>query len=505
MTYWATKQQQVKEFFFAEEVPFGFALMRIALTLVLLQGVLARWPYCIELYSTAGTPCSLIENYEYTNFLPPLSPFWTGCCISMLVVFLISACVGFCTRVSLIGVLVLHTFFAVNDLTSSITKFTVIATHVLLLLAVSECGRVWSVDSWLASRRDSMRIWDSERPAWALAPVWPQRLLMFLIGAIYLGAAITKLHMPEFLTGQAMAYWIMSNPNYRHFIGEWLSQSPSFLSASAHFTVFWELLFLFTAWRGIPRAIMFGLGLFFHSMSAFTLGEVIFLMVMSSTYLGCLSEQETLFFKRLLSWMIAPFTRRISLAKFDLAAWLPARLTQATPKIQLTRFLCALSAFGLLAGWSIASGDHFGLKRPEGMFSLKELPQEEVAQLFKRFEPIREVDKFLAVDVGSVVVANRLADRKTQFRYEDILICETSLNPPHDDMYIECNLVGNDQKVINRVGNIVPRESSFAHFRYRLTDALEPGSYFLVIKSRNQEICRREFSVGKGLAGPVAN
>ncbi|MDB5386419.1 MAG: hypothetical protein JWM11_2065, partial [Planctomycetaceae bacterium] len=189
MNIWTTKRQQLNEFFFAEEVPFGFALMRIMLSLVLLQGVLARWPYCVELYSNEGTPASLIESFEYTNFLPPMSPFWTGTCMSMLVVLLVTSCIGFCTRISLCGALVFHTFFAVNDLSSSITKFTVIATHGLLLLMVSECGRIWSVDSWLASRRDPLRIWDSARPAWALAPVWPQRLLTILIGFVYLGAA----------------------------------------------------------------------------------------------------------------------------------------------------------------------------------------------------------------------------------------------------------------------------------------------------------------------------
>lgn len=505
MTIWAAKQQQIRQFFFAEEIPFGFALMRISLSLVLLQGVLARWPYCIELYSTAGTPFSLIENFGFTNFLPPMPPFLTACCMSILVVLLVTSCVGFCTRFSLCGVLFLHTYFAFNDLASSITKFTIIAAHALLLMIVSECGRVWSVDSWLASRRDPTRVWDSDRPAWALAPIWPQRLLMFLIGIVYLGAAITKLHMPEFLTGEAVAYWIMSNPNYRHFIGEWLSQSPSMLIASAHFTVLWEVLFLFTMWRGIPRYVMFGLGILFHGMSAFTLGEVIFLMVMSTTYMGCLSEREAQFCMKWLSWLIRPIASRISFGRIQLATWLPGRMTRAAPQMHLAGFLMLLTVYGSIAGWSISRSDYFGVRRPEGMYTLPELPREEVARLFRRFEPIREVDKFLAVDVGSIVVGDRLLNRKHDFRYDDELICETSLNPPHDDMYIECNLVGMDQKVINRMGIVVPREHSFAHFKYKLSNGLEPGNYFLVIKSANKEICRREISVEKGLAAPVAN
>jgi hypothetical protein len=505
MTTLAAIRQKFQQFFFAEEIPYGFALMRISLSIVLLQSASVRWPHCVELYSSEGTPHSLIENYGYTNFLPPMSPFWTACCMSMLIVLLLTSCIGFCTRLSLCGVIALQTYFAVNDLTSSITKFTVISTHALLLMILSESGRIWSVDSWLASRRDPSRVWDSERPAWALVPVWPQRLLMFLLGFMYLGAAITKLHMPEFLTGEAMAYWIMSNPNFRHFIGDWLSQSPSFLVASAHFTVLWEILFLFTAWRGVPRYLMFGLGLFFHIVAAFTLGEVIFLMTMSTVYLGCLTEKEAIFLKGMFQWAASPVTRGISMVKFDVSKLLPARMVRATPDLHMAGFAVVLLAFGAGAGWTIVRQDYYGLNRPEGMYTLTAVSQEEVAPLFKSFEPVREVDKFLAVDVGSVVICGRLADRKSEFRYNDVLICETSLNPPHDDMYIECNLVGCDQKVINRIGNVVGRERSFAHFQYRLTNALEAGKYFLVIKSRNKEICRREFFVEKQMAAPVAN
>ncbi|MDB5337862.1 MAG: hypothetical protein JWN70_3481, partial [Planctomycetaceae bacterium] len=49
-----TIKQKLEQLFFAEEVPYGFALMRITLPIVLLQGVLARWRFCEELYSTTG-------------------------------------------------------------------------------------------------------------------------------------------------------------------------------------------------------------------------------------------------------------------------------------------------------------------------------------------------------------------------------------------------------------------------------------------------------------------
>ena len=107
--------------------------------------------------------------------------------------------------------------------------------------------------------------------------------------------------------------------------------------------------------------------------------------------------------------------------------------------------------------------------------------------------------------VGSILVSGRLSNNCDQFKYGDVAICEAALNPPHEDMWIECHLLDSDNKVINRNGHVVSRESKYVQFSYRLTEIMEPGEYKLLIRSRGQAVCVRPFTLEAGLKAPVAD
>lgn len=501
-------QKKIENFLFAEEVPYGLALLRITMPLIMLQGWMARWPYCEEIFSSNGVNVSLAENFFHTNYLQPLPPFWAACLMSVLILTLVTSALGWFTRFSLVTSLLLHVYFACNDMASTTTKFTVVSTHVMLLLSLSGCGKIWSIDSWLAGRRDPGRAPLSERPTWATAPRWPQVLLVLMIGASYLGAAITKLHMPDFVTGDAIVSWIMSNPNYRHPFAEHLSQYPGLLTISAQATVLWEILFLFMCWRGVPRQIMFGLGIFFHTMAVFTLGEATFLMVMSSCYLGCLQENEALaigsYCQRIRSWIFPLHPRDESLVP-SVAAASRAVLRLTSPRFQLGTLTALLLVAGLGGGWMNQRLDLYGTHRPEGPYELTAMSTDEAARLFAPAPAIRESDKYLGVKLGTLRINGRLANHCDSFHYKDLLICEAGLNPPHEDMWIEFHVMTADRQAIHRDGIVAPRESRFAQFSYTLTDTLEPGEYILVVRSRNQEICHRSFTLEMDGKAPVAN
>lgn len=492
--------QRISSFLFGEDVPYGFALMRILLPLVLLETVLSRWRFCEELFSTNGVNVSLCENFGSYNYFQPLPPFWAACVMSILVLSLLTMMLGWFTRLSVITSLILHTYFVCNDMAATTTKFTVIETHLLLLLSMSGCGRIWSIDSWLAGRRDPGRAPLSERPAWATSPRWPQVLLFVMIGASYLGAAITKLHMPDFITGDAISYWIMSNPNYRHPIGERMTQYPGLLVISGHFTVLWEILFSFLGWRGAGRKYMFALGLFFHFMAALTLGEITFLWVMSTCYLGCIKEDEA---QSLGGWLSRWLRIRLPLRPSQSAVI--NRLPILSPRLHGALLTCLVLTFGLGGGWLNQRLDLYGIHRPEGLYELQPIEPEEVARLFTPAPPLRESDKYMGVKLGTLKVGGRLSNHCDQFRYNDVLVCEASLNPPHEDMWIECHFLNEEQKTVHRDGVVVPREARWAQFTYTLTDVLAAGEYTLVIRSRGQEICRRPFTLAMGAKAPVAN
>src|SRR5690606_41945938 len=62
---------------------------------------------------------------------------------------------GWRTRLSVSLSFVLYTYLNLLDSVSTITKYSCIASHALLLLSLSNCGAVWSVDHWLKRRRSA--------------------------------------------------------------------------------------------------------------------------------------------------------------------------------------------------------------------------------------------------------------------------------------------------------------------------------------------------------------
>src|SRR5688572_27639915 len=121
-----TLRQRIDDFFFAEEVPYALALLRMAIPALILILVVQHWPYVRQIYSQDGAPAPLWENYYQPGLLPiPTGTVAVGL-YAVLTVSLITACIGWQTRVSLAIATVLYTWFTLLDSLSSMTKFTVI-------------------------------------------------------------------------------------------------------------------------------------------------------------------------------------------------------------------------------------------------------------------------------------------------------------------------------------------------------------------------------------------
>jgi hypothetical protein len=63
---------RVNRFFYAEEVPYGLALVRMSLPLVMLFIIGVRWPVTREIFSADGAPSQLSVGYGYGNLFPEL-------------------------------------------------------------------------------------------------------------------------------------------------------------------------------------------------------------------------------------------------------------------------------------------------------------------------------------------------------------------------------------------------------------------------------------------------
>lgn len=496
MTSSTTHRTRLSRFFFAEEIPYGLALIRIALPLILLVVMSWRWEHVRELYSQDGAPAPLADNFGYYNMLPIFSgtmsvALFTG----MLVAFLLSS-IGWCTRLSLIVSTALYTYFCMIDYLSTITKFTVIATHLLFLLSLSQCGIIWSVDSWL-KRRAKKNIWPGEPSTlYPKSPVWPRRLIQLLIGIVYFGAAATKLQTPAFFTGDQMIYWAMTNVNHAHPLGELFTLYPILFVVGGLSTAIWEILFLFIVWSKVGRQFALGFGVLFHIGTMLLLGLYIFPWICFSAYLAFLEERDiqrfAAFFRKI--------RRRAGLMHRSL---LPQSVLKFAKRLQNVRWYHSPLAYTLVIASIVMIGveteyhlDVYGVRRPEGPHELKVIDDPQlIAKMLRVSEPIREEDKFLAFDVGSGFVGGFVTNRRDTFTQGEKLIAQCSLNPPHEDMWVECNLHDADGPIIDRVGNVVGREASRTEFIYDLRESLEPGEYMLVLKTKGREITRRYFTL----------
>jgi hypothetical protein len=493
-------RETTREFFYRNETPFGLALMRIALPIVMLTMVLPRWSASRELFSADGAPALLPVGYGYPDLLPVFSGTVVVALFSVLIFTLICSCIGWMTRFSLAATAVLFTYFSLMDCVSTMTKYSVIMTHVLVLLALSDCGAIWSVDAWLKRRAV---------PGPCGLPVasaaWPRRLVQLLIGIIYFGAAITKMNTPTFLSGDQLQLWMLTHINFRHPLGEWLALYPVLLKSMGYVCLVWELTFVFLVWRGAWRPIVLATGIVFHFLTLLTLGLIIFPMTCYCCYLAFLDEEE---FVRLRGWAksLAPrfaaagpwlaAVRQLGANLGDPARWeRPAWV--AWPALVLV-----FASGGVQLEWWV---DPYDLRRPEGKHQLKPLDPQVTANLIAPTTKIRDKDKFFAIDTGTILVGDLLADRRRAYRYGDQMIIQCHLTPPHEDMWVECKILDGRNRLVDRTGNVAAREAFRVNFMYPVTKVLEPGEYTLVMETGGREVLRKKVQILDSPAVAAAN
>ncbi|HET6328981.1 MAG TPA: hypothetical protein VFG04_30130, partial [Planctomycetaceae bacterium] len=69
------------------------------------------------------------------------------------------------------------------------------------------------------------------------------------------------------------------------------------------------------------------------------------------------------------------------------------------------------------------------------------------------------------------------------------------LIPPHEDLWLTCEMQDADRRVIDTTGSAVSVDSMRTIFDYVIGDAIPGGDYSLVLKIGNEEIIRRPFRV----------
>lgn len=475
--------QRVERFFFAEEQPYALAAIRMLLPIALLIAAIPRWFHAREIFSADGSAAPLWVGYGYSASLMVFGPTLVVAAYTIMILCLITMSLGWRTRTSMLILLVLYPYFGMADTLGTLTKYTVITAHLLLLLCLSGSHKVWSLDAWLAKYT----------PEQSASPVWPRRLIQLLVAIVYLGASVTKLKMPEYLSGDQVRYWMLTNTNFPNPLGEMMSQYPAAIAVMSYVTVIWEILFPFLCWKGTSRNIMLGLGLVFHALTYFMLGLIVFPLVYFALYLAFLEPDEVSWLGRKVYAGWCRLTSLLNLgtaSKGDEAAavswggWVSPALFAGV--------LCVSALIGVTAE---ARMDVYGERRAEGRYVLQPISPEREAELFPESINLRLVDKVFDFGIGSTLLANQIADHRTSFRHGEQLVAQCTLTAPHEDLWLEMNLHDAHGLQLDRFGAVAPREQPRINAFYTLTDSLAPGEYAIVLKLHGREVMRRHFQL----------
>lgn len=477
----------LKAFFFAEQSPYGLALVRMFLTSVALVPMIRRFPRVRELFSSDGAPQQLAELFGQGRPLPELPPAFAAALYGVMIFALICGVFGFRTRMAFLIGTPLYLYFNLLDAVSTMTKYSVIASHMFLMLTLSNCGSVWSIDAIL-------RRWKGGPAATAIPPrfpVWPARLIQMLFCFVYFGAAITKIQTQAFFSGEQMRYWMLSNWNYSNPFGEVLAMWTPVLLACGYFTVVWEITFPFLAWRPAGRYFALGVGILFHIMTWITLGLYIFPLICISGYLSFLMEDDIVAIRRFVHRLRIP-TSLLGFPRFAIARMIEMRPQSVPSSILWIGLAVVVAVASAEADYRI---DVYGIRRNNGPLALQKIDSREALAMINNPKPLREKDKFFSFDIGNMMVGGQLGNRRTTFEFGDTIIAHCNINPPHEDMWVDCVVEDSDGRIVDSSGQYVTREQLFANFNYDAGNKLVPGEYWMVLKSSGNEVARRPFTL----------
>jgi hypothetical protein len=477
----------LEQFFFAQQSPYGLALVRMFILAFALIPMLRRFNRVRELYSTDGAPQQLSQLFGQGNLLPVASASVAAALFGIMIFSMLCSILGFRTRLALFVGTTLYVYFNMLDAVSTMTKYAVISTHIMTILTFSNCGAVWSVDAIL-------RRWKEGVSATAVppqSPVWPARLIQILFCSVYFGAAITKIQTQAFFSGEQMRYWMLSNWNHDNPLGEAFAMWTGLLLACGYATAVWEISFPFLVWRPMGRFIALGVGILFHIGTWLTLGLHIFPLVCISGYLSFLMEEDIVALRRFVHRLRIP-TSLLGLPRFAVSRLIemrPASMSASILWVALAAFVAVASAE---ADYRI---DLYGMRNVDGLMPLAQMDPEVARKMISVRRPVREKDKFFSFDIGTLTVGGQLSNRLQQFEFGETIIAQCNLNTPHDDLWVECVVEDDQQRIIDSSGLFVARESLFACFKYEIGNKLVPGEYWMVLKSSGNEVARRPFTL----------
>ncbi|MDA1015664.1 MAG: HTTM domain-containing protein [Planctomycetota bacterium] len=457
----------MKSLLLGRESPRPVAVLRIVLCSILLVDALRHWPYCVELYSNVGHFSPLPEISE--SLLAAFSPAQAVIIHTLYVFFLITSLAGWWTRASLAAVGSILVVLSLIDYPLTLRKDTVISIHLLLLLALTRCDAVWSLDRRFAMQRCLNSGHALSTP---LSPELSRRLMHVLLLSIYWGAAITKFHMPDFFNGELLEFSLLDERWGRPVIGHRLADFPRLLAIMGVATTMLEVCLPVLLFGRRTRRIGLLLAASFHIGLFLTMRLDGFSPVMLAALVSFTNEDDL---QRLTAM------NRIS-GSGEIREWTWLR-TLARQSVNGGWFVIVGALFAVFGlAWQ-SSTDTYGAfgNRPESGF--ERLSHAELLSITTdHYPPVHQY--FHAIHLGDSTANRRALGKTTRFLPGETVVVAARLMLPHPDLQLRCVLLTRDNVVWSH-DRQVPATDSHFFLGVTLDEALPAGEYRIQIDARN--------------------
>ncbi len=451
---------------FTPESPRPWALMRVLLAGALLWDAISRWPFAIELYSSAGFSFPAYPNEDLKPY--PMEPLATVVLHSALVVLIGMLFVGWHSRLCAVLVCGLTAWFSLLDAAGTLTKYTVISLHLLLLMSFAQPGGAFSVDAWRRNRHGR---------GTPLVSTWPRWLLRVLVCSIYLGAAVTKIRLPDFATGDLLEFSLLDDAYGGGEWGLWLATKPKLLILASFATIGFELLFPVLVWVPRLRRVMLLCSVMFHLGLGVMMHLEIFSPVMFAALCVFLTEEDFAPFQKGMRkiWAVVPRRKQLSEFQQPRARWEIACFWN------LGVFL--LIACGLIAGltWYQYREDVYGVFHRTVVIEFPAVETDQANEMIDAFEPEYR-DYFHRIEIGSRIGYRHVYGERDTFQPGQVVYVMARLLQPHPSWDLEWELTAPQQAGEEQPSSdVYPRRleasHSYASIGFQLKPKFPAGPY----------------------------
>jgi hypothetical protein len=230
------------------------------------------------------------NTFSYLNYASSPAELWSLHLLGLVALVLFAA--GLWTRIT--TVLALVVFLSVVHRAPMITGRTdVVVAMVLLYLCIAPCGRRFSLDAWLAARKNKAR---------AAAPLAPSttatiamRLIQVHLCLLIAMMAFSQLSGDVWWSGLGM-WFLITRQESRLIDFTWLESSPFAVDLWTHLVIGFEFLFPILIWVRMLRPLLLGLGLVVWTSLALVTGDITFSLMLVIAGLAFVSPESILAF-----------------------------------------------------------------------------------------------------------------------------------------------------------------------------------------------------------------